>query len=39
MEIELSDESDPVELPPFINVIREVTDEDEYKNSSIAKRI
>ena len=39
MEIELSDESNPVELPPFINVIREVSSEDEYKNSSIAKRI
>lgn len=39
MEIELSDESDPVELPPFIKVIREVSGEEEYKNSSIAKRI
>ena len=37
MEIELCDESDPVELPPFIKVIREVTDEDEFKNSTIAK--
>ena len=39
MEIELADESDAVDLPPFIKVTREVTGEGEYKNSTIAKRI
>lgn len=36
MEIELADENDTFELPDFIKVIREVTDDDSYKNSSLA---
>ncbi|MGI6238806.1 MAG: hypothetical protein ACOYI5_04180, partial [Christensenellales bacterium] len=39
LEIELSDESDPVHLPPFIDVIREVTDDARYKNHAIAQAI
>lgn len=37
MEIELCDESEQVELPEFIEVIREVTDDYQYKNSELAK--
>ncbi len=39
LEIELSDESDPVIMPPFIHVMREVTDDIRYKNHSIAQAI
>lgn len=39
LEIELSDELDSVALPPFIHVIREVTDDERYKNHSIAQAI
>ena len=39
LEIELIDENDKVELPPFLDIIREVTNEPEFKNSEIAKRI
>ena len=38
-EIELCNENDIVELPDFINVIREVTDDETFKNSSIASLI
>ena len=37
MEIELKSEDEIVRLPDFINVIREVTDDMAYKNSSLAK--
>lgn len=36
VEIELSSENQKINLPPFLNVIDEVTDKIEYKNSSIA---
>ena len=37
MEIELSDEGDTIEFPDVINIIREVTEDKEYKNSSLAE--
>ena len=39
MEIELSSEKDRIDLPPFIEVIDEVTDNLKYRNSEIAKQI
>lgn len=37
MEIELKNEDEEIEIPPFINVIKEVTDDDTYKNKSLAR--
>ena len=37
MEIELADENEKVDFPEFIKVIKEVTDDDSYKNSSLAQ--
>ena len=39
MEIELADEAQTVELPPFIKVIREVTDDGRYSNAAISQSI
>ena len=39
MEIELSSEVDEVKIPEFIKVIEDVTEKQEYKNSSLAKRL
>ena len=39
MEIELDDESQAIEFPPCIEIIREVTDDKRYTNASIAKAI
>ena len=39
MEIELSSEEQPVELPPEIDIIREVTSDRRYTNSAIAREI
>ena len=39
MEIELSSEVDDVKIPEFIKVIEDVTEKQEYKNSSLAKRL
>ena len=36
LEIELSSEKDKIDLPPFINVIDEVTDDLRYRNNEIA---
>lgn len=36
MEIELSDPNEEIRFPKMINVIREVTEDDQYKNSSLA---
>ena len=36
MEIELSDEKEEIKIPEFIKVVKEVTDDDDYKNSSLA---
>lgn len=37
LEIELKNIDDPVNLPPFLDVVRDVTGESQYKNSSLAK--
>ncbi len=39
LEIELRDETQRVELPPGVRLIREVTDDPRYTNSSLAKEI
>ena len=39
MEIELSSEDENIQIPEFINVLEEVTNKEEYKNASIAKRL
>lgn len=38
MEIELCDENQEIVFPEEIKIIREVTDDDEYKNSTLAKK-
>ncbi|MDO8600968.1 MAG: AAA family ATPase [bacterium] len=38
LEIELLDKDDPVILPPFLNVIREVTDNPAYTSRGLAKK-
>ena len=38
-EIELSSEDEKVDFPPFLDVIEEVTDNLDYRNSEIAKQI
>lgn len=37
MEIELTNESDSVDLPNFIDIVKEVTDDPRYRNHNIAK--
>ena len=37
LEIELNEEGESFEIPPFLKVVREVTEEEEYKNSVIAE--
>ena len=37
MEIELSNSDEEIRFPAMIKVIREVTDDEQYKNSSLAK--
>lgn len=39
LEIELSDESEPFTLPPFITVIKEVTEDRRYRNRSLAQSV
>ena len=39
MEIELSSENEEINIPSFIEVIKEVTDDSKYKNSSMAKEM
>ena len=38
IEIELSDENAPIQFPKEIKVIKEVTEDDSYKNASLANR-
>lgn len=38
LEIELTDKADTVDLPPWLTVIKDVTEDDYYKNHQIAKR-
>ncbi len=37
LEIELKDERDPIDFPPFLRILREVTGDPDYKNSHLAK--
>ena len=37
MEIELSDEKEEIQIPSFIKVIKEVTEDEKYKNYNMAK--
>lgn len=37
VEIELSDENEPIDFPPQLHVIREVTDDPAYKNAALAE--
>ena len=39
LEIELKNEDEAVRLPPWVKVIREVTDDPNYQNSALAKQI
>ena len=39
MEIELTDEEEPVALPPEIEIIRDVTADRRYTNASLARAI
>ena len=39
MEIELADETEPVTLPPEIEIIKEVTQDRRYTNAALAKAI
>ena len=39
MEIELASEDEKIEMPSFIKVIREVTDDKAYSNYSFAKKL
>ena len=39
LEIELPDEGTPIDFPPFLTVLREVTDDPAYKNHSMARNI
>ena len=39
MEIELESEDTPVELPDFLTVLREVTDDPAYKNRAMARSV
>ena len=39
VEIELSNENQKIDFPPFLEIIEEVTDDINYKNSEIAKQI
>lgn len=39
LEIELTSESDEIKIPEFISVIKDVTDDECYKNRSLAERI
>ena len=38
VELELSDEKDDIRFPPELKVIREVTDDESFKNASLARR-
>ncbi len=39
LEIELKDERDEIEIPPFVEIIREVTDDGRYTNAALAESI
>lgn len=37
MEVELKNENESIQFPPFIKIIKEVSDDEEYKNHSLAR--
>ncbi len=39
MEIELSDENEEIKMPDYINIIKEVTDDEKYKNYQMAREM
>ena len=39
LEVELADERELVELPPYLRVIREVSDDKRYKNVNLAREL
>lgn len=39
LEIELTDANQEIDIPEYIKVIKEVTDDDRYKNNSLAKNL
>jgi CYTH domain-containing protein/transcriptional regulator with XRE-family HTH domain len=39
MEVELSSEDQEIQVPPFIKVIKDVTDDERYKNYNMAKEM
>ena len=39
MEIEINNEEQEIKIPDFINIIKEVTEEEKYKNKEMAKRM
>lgn len=39
MELEIDNDAHVVKIPPFIKVIREVTEENEFKNKNLARKI
>ena len=38
VEIELLSEKEEIQIPKFLKVIKEVTDDESYKNSALAKK-
>ena len=39
LEVELEDENEEFELPPFIEVIRDITEDKAYRNYALSKKI
>lgn len=39
LEVELRDEDEPIKIPDFINIIKEVTDDESFKNYNMAKNM
>lgn len=39
MEIELSSEEEKINVPEFIKIIKDVTDDESYKNYQLAKNM
>ncbi|MBQ2725872.1 MAG: hypothetical protein IJF78_09210 [Clostridia bacterium] len=39
MEIEMADENEEIQLPPFLEVLRELTGTREFSNKALAKRV
>lgn len=38
LELELDDKDDKIKLPPFLNIVKEVTKEDKYSNFNLADK-